>query len=257
MARNPLLQLFQPRQGAGVLQPSPEQQLSDALIAEIASGDPTAQRRLNTYLDEQPEAPFADQYEGMEEAIGASNIYGDPRVRQMREEQQAFELEKATAPARMQGMYGVRAAEAKGQAQYDALQEMLRMGGQPGQRVSVSGVGSISQPQPSRREAPSTIANRQYLQSLRTGKAQAQRPAGESWFERLFSGPTQSELNRQEIARIEQLLAGDIAPASDADMAPVENDTVTLVAPSGATRTVSRTEAQRYLTANPNIRIVE
>lgn len=198
--------------------PSPQQ--SDSLRALMGLGSNTANsrtairqtqladprttdsfRRMVNVEDANEEALRGDDpYDEIGQAQDAETVYNLPETRGMREDQRAYEIERATAPARTQGQYAVQAAGNKAAAQNDALRAMLTSGMQPGQRVSVSGVGSVSTPAPKVSQAAQ--AQRQYLQSLRTGKAHAPRPAGEGWLDRTITGPRQQDLDQSEMNRV-------------------------------------------------------
>jgi hypothetical protein len=156
MAQNPLL---------GMLKPTREQQIADSYINQIEQGDRSALDPLGRFLSAQEaiqaDDPMQQRYRKVTDAQTDALVYNEPSVRGMREDQRGFELEKATAPARTQGQYAVEAANTKGQAQFDALQQMLQGGVQPGRSISVSGAGSIRQAaEPRRAQAPASVTNR-------------------------------------------------------------------------------------------------
>ena len=153
---NPLMQM---------LRPSREQELADSYIQQIGRGDRTAidpfERMLGAQEQAAEQSGFAQRYRDIGAAQTEADIYELPEVEGIREDERAFELEKATAPARTQGQYAVRAAESKAAAQNDALQTMLSGGLQPGQRMSITGVGSVGQSnQPRAPRAPASVTNR-------------------------------------------------------------------------------------------------
>lgn len=185
--------------------------LSQYLFKSPSSYDPARDKQLAD-LQHMQEAndPWAARQDARMTALAGQ----DPEVAAAQEAEQAFELEKATAPARTQGQYAVKAAESKAQAQNDMLMQMLQGGMSPGQRVSVSGVGSTSMAQPPKPpQAPASVTNR---------LLQAQQAAQPSTFRKMFGmGPSQSAQNNlsgivNEISSAEGIPSGLINDALNA-----------------------------------------
>ena len=209
MPQNPLNQMFglqgaQTLRNNGSLSSLRQQTEEDILGSTDAGGNHDPFAAMLYHRGEQEAAqddPWAEHYRNVGEAQSEADIYNLPEVEDIRDDERSFQLEKATAPARMQGEYAVQAANAKGAAQYDALQGMLGAGLKPGQSVSVSGVGSMregAQPRPQR--APASVTNR-LLDAQK-----ATQPSGIRGF--FGVGPSESSTANlsnvvQEVARLE------------------------------------------------------
>jgi len=106
--------------------------------------------------------------------------FNRPDVTGMRREQEASKLRLAGEPARVAGEANIRSANVAGEAKFQALQELLKAGVQPGQSVSASGVGSVRQA-PSPRPTPPAQAPASVTSNLLKAQA-ANKP---NWFDRL------------------------------------------------------------------------
>lgn len=162
-----------------------EQQVAgeNASEAEARASDPMSQR-------------YADIAAGQNEAA-VENV---PEIKALHDAALAEKMALATAPARTAGEFAVKAAGNKAQAENDALSRMLAAGVQPGGRISVQGVGSISQPAATHAPSQSDLADRAYLTGLRTGKQHAPNTS--------FFGTGQKALDAAEIAKVEGRLGG-------------------------------------------------
>ena len=89
--------------------------------------------------------------------------YEDPRSASIREDEFSKKLRMATDPARIAGQYRLAQTDAESRAQAEETKRLIAAGAQPGQRISVSGVGSISQANPARRQSvmpPASLRNK-------------------------------------------------------------------------------------------------
>lgn len=184
---------------------------------------------LQDYLGAEDEAaqddPWAEHYRNVGGAQSEAAIYNLPEVEEARNDERSFQFEKAVAPARIQGQYAVKAAESKAQAQLDNIQQMGQVGLQPGQRMSISGVGSINAPtQPRRQAAPASVTNR-----LLDAQKQAQ-PSG--WRNMLGMGASDAATSNLtnvigEISRAEgiptQMIQDALSVAQSSPAASVED----------------------------------
>jgi hypothetical protein len=119
--------------------------------------DPGARRLLEELFGAQ-EALGQDP---LSQARERAMIGQDPAVREALEAEQAFEIEKESAGARAQGEAAIRAAQVAGQSDIEALEALRGAELQPGESLSISGIGSRRAPaarQPAR--APVSVTNR-------------------------------------------------------------------------------------------------
>lgn len=98
---------------------TPEQRIAESYIEQIGRGDQSAARAFDRYLSGQEmvqaQNPMAQRYRQVGEAQTEGLLYDLPETRRIREAEQTFQLEKATAPARAQGAYALEAARIGGQ----------------------------------------------------------------------------------------------------------------------------------------------
>ena len=155
----------------------------------------------------QAEDPMSQRYAAIAEGQGQAAVENVPEIKAMHDQAMAEELALKTAAARTTGEFQVKAAESKAAAQNDVLEQMRQFGMAPGQKMSIAGVGSMSQAPATHQPSQSDLADRAYLTGLRTGKQHA---PGYSF----FSGPSQKDLDASEIAKVEGRLGGGVGPAA-------------------------------------------
>lgn len=130
--------------------------------------------------------PMSQRYAAISKGQNEAAVENVPEIKKLHDEQLAEEMARITAPARTAGEFAVKAAESKAQAQNDALTQLLSAGVAPGQRVSASGVGSVSQA-----ATPRPAAMPAALTTRFTKAQQAARPG-------MFFGPSAAQTNELE-----------------------------------------------------------
>ena len=116
--------------------------------------------------------PWAQHYENAGRAQSEANIYNLPEVAGPRQEQEAFELEKTMAPARLEGEYGLERQRIASGGQVGAAREAAAG---RGQSATATRAGQLQ---------------RQRNQLLQQQANQARRGPDPWWFQRLFGAET-------------------------------------------------------------------
>jgi hypothetical protein len=183
---------------------------------------PSAARELSSLEQDIAEDPYTgaaarQKVADIQDALAKAAMYERPEIAGPRREQQAFELRKEEAPARMAGEYGMRQAEEATRRAMEVEQEKQRgrttaygaligaLGGglKPGAHLSLSDVGSVTIPGEKRAIDPGVLNK---LAAARQNLAKAQQ---QSWWWQKGKEP--------EREQVRQLVAGAIAnhPANE------------------------------------------
>ncbi len=138
---------------------------------------------VNRDISEDPFTGDAAQAEDQQQR-GVMDYLTNPATIAKRNQEQAQKVELAAAPANAAGHYAVEAARENRAGKGDLLDSLITMGEhgglQPGQHVSVSGVGSISEP-----TAPKPVAQKPTAASV-TALEKAQKANGPGLLDRIM-----------------------------------------------------------------------